>query len=75
MSLLPVGLTASTGKFVRGDLVSCVDHQGNEIARGLVNYNAEETQRIMGKSSSELSDILGYANDVELIHRNDLVVL
>ena len=75
VSLLPVGLTASTGDFVRGDLVSCVDQQGNEIARGLVNYNAAETQRIMGRSSGELSDILGYANDVELIHRNDLVVL
>ena len=60
---------------MRGDLVSCVDQQGNEIARGLVNYNAAETQRIMGRSSGELSDILGYANDVELIHRNDLVVL
>lgn len=74
-SLLPVGVQALQGDFNRGDLVACVDEHGEELARGLVNFNADETQKIKGKSSSEIPDILGYCNDEELIHRNNLTLM
>lgn len=74
-SLLPVGVQAVSGDFKRGDLVSCTDGNGNEIARGLVGYNADETRRIMGESSSKIEELLGYSGDMELIHRDNLVIL
>lgn len=74
-SLLPVGITAVEGKFTRGDLVICVDPSGTEIARGLVNYSAVETRRIMGQASDRIEALLGYIDESELIHRNDLVVI
>ncbi|HVQ61504.1 MAG TPA: glutamate 5-kinase, partial [Burkholderiales bacterium] len=48
---------------------------GGEIARGLVNYNAQESRRIAGRASSEIEAILGYVDEQELIHRDNLVVL
>ncbi|MGB5324228.1 MAG: glutamate 5-kinase [Pseudomonadales bacterium] len=75
VSLLPIGVTAVEGKFERGDLVSCVDPAGSEIARGLCNYAANEAEKILRKSSAELAGILGYTGDQELIHRNNLAVL
>lgn len=74
-SLLPVGVLSSNGRFDRGDLVSCVDESQTEIARGLVNFSSEETEKIIGKSSSEIPDILGYCDDEELIHRNNLALI
>jgi glutamate 5-kinase len=74
-SLLPIGVTAVEGYFERGDVVACVDLDGNEIARGLVNYNASEAARIMRKSSSEIESILGYVDAAELIHRDNLILL
>ncbi len=74
-SLLAVGVRGVSGDFVRGDLVSCVDKRNQEVARGLVNYNAEEVRKIAGKSSLEFEKILGYADDEELIHRDNLVLL
>jgi glutamate 5-kinase len=74
-SLLPVGVRAVGGNFARGDMVSCRDPQGREIARGLVNYSADETRRIMGSSSREIESILGYQVDEELIHRDNLVLV
>ncbi len=73
-SLLPVGVKEVRGDFTRGDMVICVDLQGKEIARGLVNFHAEEAQKIIGKPSSQIADILGYQDDNELIHRDNLVV-
>lgn len=73
-SLLPVGVSAVKGDFRRGDLVACVDAAGREIARGLVNYNADEARRIAGRSSREIEALLGYRGDEELIHRDNLVV-
>lgn len=73
-SLLAVGVSAVKGKFTRGELVSCVDGDGVEIARGLVNYNSDETNRIKGQSTESISDILGYREEDELIHRDNLVV-
>ena len=73
-SLLAVGVTEVVGHFTRGDLVSCVDSDGQEIARGLVNYNSDEARRIKGKSTEAIADILGYLEDDELIHRDNMVI-
>lgn len=74
-SLLPIGVTAVEGYFERGDVVACVDAEGHEIARGLVNYSASETARIMRKPSADIESILGYVDEAELIHRDSLVLL
>jgi glutamate 5-kinase len=73
-SLLAVGVTAVEGRFSRGDLVVCLAPGGVEIARGLVNYNADETRRIIGKASRQIEEILGYIDEPELIHRDNLVL-
>ena len=73
-SLLAVGVSAVDGTFTRGELVSCVDAEGNEIARGLVNYSSDEADLIKGRSTESISEILGYREDDELIHRDNLVV-
>jgi glutamate 5-kinase len=74
-SLLPIGVVACSGEFERGEVVGCCDPEGREIARGLVNYSAAETQRIMRKPSSEIEALLGYVDEPELIHRSNLVLL
>jgi len=74
-SLLPIGVVACEGSFERGEVVGCFDPEGREIARGLVNYSAGETQRILRKPSAEIAAILGYVDEPELIHRNNMVVL
>ena len=73
-SLLAVGVTDVVGHFTRGELVSCVDSDGQEIARGLVNYNSDEARRIKGQSTEAIADILGYLEDDELIHRDNMVI-
>jgi len=73
-SLLAVGVTQVSGEFTRGELVSCEDSSGQEVARGVVKYNADETRLIQGKSTEEIATILGYCDDDELIHRDNMVV-
>lgn len=73
-SLLPVGVTAVRGDFRRGDLVACLDENHREIARGLTNYSAEESRLIMGQPSTKIEKLLGYVDEPELIHRNNLVL-
>jgi glutamate 5-kinase len=73
-SLLPVGVTRVEGDFDRGDLVVCLDPSGKEMARGLVNYNAAESKQIIGKPSSRIEELLGYIDEAELIHRDNLVL-
>jgi glutamate 5-kinase len=73
-SLLPVGVTQVEGYFQRGELVICLAPDGGEVARGLVNYSAEEARRIIGKSSDRIESLLGYVDEPELIHRDNLVV-
>jgi len=75
VSLLAVGITKISGNFKRGDVVSCLNENGNEIARGLVNYEAMEVERIKGKASSEIEAVLGYIDEAEMIHRDNLVLL
>ena len=74
-SLLPIGVVEVAGAFERGAVVGCVDPHGREVARGLVNYAAEETRKILRKPSAEIESILGYVDEPELIHRDNLVLL
>ncbi|MDP1926293.1 MAG: glutamate 5-kinase [Thiobacillus sp.] len=74
-SLLPVGVKNIVGEFERGEVVAVIDTSGREIARGLVNYSAGEARRIAGKSSSAIESELGYIDEPELIHRDNLVLL
>lgn len=74
-SLLPIGVKGVKGGFDRGEVVSCVNSDGHEIARGLANYSASEARRLRGKASNNIEAILGYADEPELIHRDNLVVL
>ncbi|MGM0593241.1 MAG: glutamate 5-kinase [Pseudomonadota bacterium] len=73
-SLLPVGVKGVAGDFGRGEMVACVDEQGTEIARGLVNYSAEEARTIQGQPSQAIERLLGYVDEPELIHRDNLVL-
>jgi glutamate 5-kinase len=75
VSLLAVGVTAVNGTFHRGDMVSCLSPEGVEIGRGLVNYAADDARKIMGKATGEIEGILGYVDEPELIHRDNLVLL
>ena len=74
-SLLPIGVTDVGGDFGRGDVITCIDTNGKAIARGISNYASTEVKRIMRKPSSEIAEILGYVEEVELIHRDNLVLL
>lgn len=73
-SLLPVGIKAVSGEFQRGEMVACIDEQGTEIARGLVNYSAEEARKIQGQPSKRIEELLGYVDEPEMIHRDNLVL-
>jgi glutamate 5-kinase len=74
-SLLPIGVVAVEGDFGRGEVVGCFAPDGREVARGLVNYGAGETAKILRKPSAEIESILGYVDEPELIHRDNLVLL
>lgn len=74
-SLLAVGVKKVKGDFRRGELVSCYSLEGEEVARGLVNYNAQEVRKIKGASSAKIAEILGYRDEEELIHRDNLVLV
>ncbi len=74
-SLLPIGVIAVSGHFERGELVRCLDEQGREIARGLINYDAADTARILKQPSEAIEAALGYIDEEELIHRDNLVLL
>ena len=74
-SLLPIGVTEVAGEFQRGEVVACLDPGGREIARGLANYSSSEARQIIRKPSGEIEAILGYVDEPELIHRDNLVLL
>ena len=74
-SLLPVGIKAVEGDFARGEIVSCRSQDGLEVARGLVNYSADEARRIMGQASDQIEALLGYVDEPEMIHRDNMVLL
>ncbi len=74
-SLLPSGVRQVDGKFAAGECVRCLDADGTEFARGLVNYNDGELRKIAGVHSRDIEKHLGYKISDEVIHRDDLVVL
>jgi glutamate 5-kinase len=74
-SLLPIGVLEVQGAFERGDVVACVDAQGRELARGLVNYSSSEARLIARRPSAEIAQVLGFMEEPELIHRDNLVLL
>jgi glutamate 5-kinase len=73
-SLLPIGVVEVAGEFVRGDVIAVRSPAGVEVARGLANYSAAEARLIARKPSSQIEGLLGYANEPELIHRDNLVL-
>jgi glutamate 5-kinase len=74
-SLLPIGVTQIEGNFTRGDVVRCFNLAGEEIARGIVNYSREDAQKIMRLPTGQIHTMLGYIDEAELIHRDNLVIL
>ncbi|MTI81515.1 MAG: glutamate 5-kinase [Firmicutes bacterium] len=74
-SLLPSGITEVNGPFDVGNTVSIVDSAGVEMARGLVNYNSREIEKLKGKRTSDIENIVGHKDYDEVIHRNNMVLL
>jgi len=74
-SLLPIGVVDVQGGFARGDVIACLDAAGREVARGLVNYSSSETRLIARRPSAEIAQVLGFIEEPELIHRDNLVLL
>ena len=74
-SLLAVGIKQVSGRFNRGEVVSCLDESGSEIARGLVNYTAAEIEILKGQSSNNIERLLGYAGEEEIVHRDNLILI
>jgi len=74
-SLLAVGIRNVEGEFNRGEMVACMDLQGNEIARGLINYNSDEVSKIKGQATDKIQSLLGYIDEDEIIHRDNLVLV
>jgi len=73
-SLLPSGVTEASGQFKRGDAVQVINQRDEEFARGLINYNKDEVNQLQGCQTNEISDILGYHDYDEFIHRDNLVI-
>ncbi len=74
-SLLPIGVVQVVGDFARGAAVACRDAEGNEVARGLINYSSSEARRIAGHGSEEIEQLLGYVDEEVLIHRDNLILI
>jgi len=74
-SLLPVGVVGVEGAFRRGEMVVCVGPDGKEVARGLVNYSALDAGRIIGQPTEAVAKILGYIDEPEMVHRDNLVLV
>ena len=73
-SLLPIGMTGVAGDFSRGEVIAILDGQGQEVARGLVNYAAAEARLLCRKPSSQMAELLGYAAEPEMVHRDNMVL-
>lgn len=73
-SLLPIGVMEVVGEFERGDVVSILAPDGTDIARGLTNYGAADARRIARRPSAEIESVLGFLEEPELIHRDNLVL-
>ncbi|WP_250513974.1 glutamate 5-kinase [Caballeronia sp. INDeC2] len=74
-SLLPIGVIDVKGAFDRGEVIACVNDQGQEVARGITNYSSSEARLIHRRPSGEIETVLGYMLEPELIHRDNLVLV
>jgi len=74
-SLLPVGIVKIDGRFDRGDLVVCMTETGIEVARGLINYSSFEAEKISGLASGQIEKALGYMEEPEVIHKDNLILI
>lgn len=74
-SLLPIGVVEVSGEFGRGDVITCLSGEGRAVARGMTNYSSSEARRIVHRPSSEIESILGFVEEPELIHRDNMVLL
>ena len=73
-SLLPVGIKSVEGEFKRGEIISCIDKAGNEIARGLTNYDSAQARLMIGKSTKAIQELHGHIDEDELIHRDNMIL-
>ena len=73
-SLLPIGVLSVQGEFERGAAVACISPEGIEVARGLINYGSSDARRIAHRPSREIEDILGYIDEPEMVHRDNLIL-
>ncbi len=73
-SLLPIGVIAAEGEFERGAAVACISPDNHEIARGLSNYGSGEARLIARKTTADIENILGYVDEPEIIHRDNLIL-
>jgi glutamate 5-kinase len=73
-SLLPIGVVEVSGDFERGEAVAVLDPEGRELARGLINYSSADTRRIARRPTTEIESVLGFVEEPELIHRDNLVL-
>jgi glutamate 5-kinase len=73
-SLLPIGMTGVDGDFSRGEVIAITDKNGQEVARGLANYAAAEARLLCRKPSSQMPELLGYAAEPEMVHRDNMVL-
>ena len=73
-SLLPIGMTGVVGDFSRGEVIAIVDGQGLEVARGLANYAAAEARLLCRKPSGDMLQLLGFAAEPEMVHRDNMVL-
>jgi glutamate 5-kinase len=75
VSLLAAGIVQCRGSFSRGDVVRCVDQGGTVIAQGLSNYSAVEVNAMKGLASDDYAEVIGYAAEAEVLHRDNLVLI
>ncbi len=71
---MPIGVVEVQGEFERGAAVACISPDGKEVARGLANYGSSDSRRIARHASQDIEDILGYVDEPEIIHRDNLIL-
>ena len=74
-SILPIGITNIINDFKKGEVVSILDENGTEIARGMVNYNSDDCRKIIGYHSDDILKILGYKNYDAVVTRDNITLL
>ena len=73
--MLPIGVIKVVNTFKKGDIVSIIDENGHEFARGIINYNSDDVEKIIGHHSDDILKILGYKNYDAVITRDYIVIL